>query len=165
VPAHLARRFQQICLGVIAEILMPEGLRPIEYAVLAAVDDHPALDQRKLATALGIDATSVGQIVDRLAAMDLVGRELDPADRRIRLLVPTSRGTSLRQRLRPDLLAAQGKILAPLDLAEQATLLNLLARVVEGNDAYARPGHGRRKSRRKGGDGGPGEDERGLCGA
>lgn len=148
VPAHLARRFHQICLGVVADILMPEGLRPIEYAVLAAVDDLPGLDQRKLSAALGIDTTSLGQIVDRLALQGWVERKLDPADRRIRLVVPTSQGHRLRQGLRPALLAAQLKILEPLQPDEQETLLSLLARVVEGNNAYARPGNGRRKSKR-----------------
>lgn len=162
VPAHLARRFNQICVGVSAEILMPEGLRPIEYAVLAAIDDRPGFDQRRLAMALGIDATSVGQMVDRLAAMGLVDRTLDPADRRVRLLVPTLLGTSLRQRVRPVLLEAQARILAPLEPAEQATLLELLARVVEGNDGYARPGSGRRNSKRKEGYMCPGGDGQGL---
>ncbi|WP_413990325.1 MarR family winged helix-turn-helix transcriptional regulator [Labrys okinawensis] len=162
VPAHLARRFNQICVGVSAEILMPEGLRPIEYAVLAAIDDRPGFDQRKLAMALGIDATSVGQMVDRLSAMGLVDRTLDPADRRVRLLVPTLHGTSLRQRVRPVLLEAQTRILAPLEAAEQATLLELLARVVEGNDGYARPGSGRRNSKRKDGYMRPGGDGQGL---
>ena len=31
VPAHLARRFHQICLGVTAEVLERETLTPIEY--------------------------------------------------------------------------------------------------------------------------------------
>jgi MarR family transcriptional regulator, temperature-dependent positive regulator of motility len=148
VPAHLARRFHQICLGVVADILMPEVLRPIEYAVLAAVDDHPGLDQRRLAAALGIDTTSIGQMVDRLALQGWVERKLDSADRRIRQVVPTSQGHQLRQRLRPALLAAQLKILEPLQPDEQETLLSLLARVVAGNNAYARPGNGRRKSKR-----------------
>ena len=66
VPAHLARRFQQFCLGGTAAILEQEGLTPIEYGVLAAVDDHPGQDQRGIAARLGIDAASTSQIADRL---------------------------------------------------------------------------------------------------
>ena len=66
VPAHLARRFHQICLGVSAEILDPEDLNPIEYALLAAVDDNPGIDQRGLGGRLGIDPASTSQMVDRL---------------------------------------------------------------------------------------------------
>jgi hypothetical protein len=40
-------------------------------------------------------------------------------------------------------------LLAPLVKAERAALLDMLARVIEANDAYARPGNGRRKPRRR----------------
>lgn len=149
VPAHLARRFHQICLGANAEILDPEDLSPIEYSVLAAVDDHPGIDQRGLGDWLGIDPASTSQMVDRLAKRDLLDQGVDPADRRARVLRTTSAGTQLRHRLRPALLAAQGKLLDALSAEEQAMLIALLTRVVESNDAYARPGNGRRKPRRK----------------
>jgi DNA-binding MarR family transcriptional regulator len=145
VPAHLARRFHQICLGVSAEILEPDDLNPIEYAVLAAVDDHPAIDQGGLGAQLGIDPASTSQIVERLAKRDLLARSVDPADRRARVLQLTTAGVQLRGRLRPDLLAAQNRIMSVLSDDEQVTLIALLARLVERNDAYARPGNGRRK--------------------
>lgn len=148
VPAHLARRFHQICLGVSAEILGPEDLNPIEYALLAAVDDNPGLDQRSLSGRLGIDPASTSQIVDRLVRRGLLEQAIHPADRRARLLTTTPAGTRLRDRLRPALLAAQDKVLGVLSPADQETLLTLLAKVVEGNDSYARPGNGRRKPKR-----------------
>src|SRR5690242_14186362 len=85
VPAHLARRFHQICLGVSAEILDPEDLNPIEYALLAAADDNPAIDQRSLGVRLGIDPASTSQMVDRLARRGLLEQAIDPTDRRSRL--------------------------------------------------------------------------------
>jgi DNA-binding MarR family transcriptional regulator len=66
-------------------------------------------------------------------------------DRRARVLRLTPAGTRLRRRLRPALLAAQECILAPLSRDERVSLIDLLARVVEGNENYARPGNGRRK--------------------
>src|SRR5215813_3597546 len=129
VPAHLARRFHQICLGASAEILDPEDLNPIEYALLAAVDDNPGIDQRSLGGRLGIDPASTSQMVDRLARRGLLEQAVHPEDRRARLLRPTSAGTGLRARLRPDLLAAQDRVLGVLAPEEQETLLALLARV------------------------------------
>jgi len=55
----------------------------------------------------------------------------------------------LRRRLRPSLLNAQERLLEPLAKAERAALLDMLARVIEANDFYARPGNGRRKPRRR----------------
>ena len=61
----------------------------------------------------------------------------------------TKRAIDLRQRLRPDLLAAQERLLAPLSETERVSLLDMLVRVIEANDGYARPGNGRRKPQRK----------------
>jgi DNA-binding MarR family transcriptional regulator len=148
VPAHLARRFHQICLGVSAEILDPEDLNPIEYALLAAADDNPGIDQRGLSVRLGIDPASTSQMVERLGRRGLLDQTVHLADRRARLLWPTPAGIQLRARLRPELLAAQDRVLGVLSPEDQETLLVLLSTVVEGNDSYARPGNGRRKPRR-----------------
>lgn len=149
VAAHLARRFHQICLGVLAEVTEPENLTPLQFGVLAALDDEPGLDQRRLAVRLAIDPVTAGQLVDDLERGGLVDRRVHPDDRRARVLGLTPGGLRLRRRLRPALVAAHGRILAPLSAKEQATLLALLTRVVGGNEAYAKPGNGRRRPRRK----------------
>jgi DNA-binding MarR family transcriptional regulator len=90
-------------------------------------------------------------MIDFLEQKGLVRRELDPDDRRARRLFVTRRGADLRRRLRPALLAAQERLLAPLSKSERVALLDMLVRVIEANDTYARPGNGRRKPRRKSG--------------
>jgi DNA-binding MarR family transcriptional regulator len=149
VPAHLARRFHQICLGVTAEILLHEDLTPMLWGVMAAVLEQPGCGQRQLANSMGVDAVNFGQMIDFLEQKGLIRRQIDPNDRRARQLYVTRRGTDLRRRLRPSLLSAQERLLAPLSKAERAGLLNMLVRVIEANDSYARPGNGRRKPRRK----------------
>jgi MarR family transcriptional regulator, temperature-dependent positive regulator of motility len=149
VPAHLARRFHQICLGAVAEAIEPAGITPGEYAVLVAIVDLPGLDQHRLAVSLGIDPVSAGQRIDRLEAMGLVDRRVHPSDRRARVLSASRRGIALRLRLRPLALAAQERIMAPLTAGERKLFLNFLTRIVEGNKSYARPGNGRRRPRRR----------------
>ena len=149
VPAHLARRFNQICLGVTAEILVHEDLTPMLWGVMAAVLEQPGCGQRQLADSMRVDAVNFGQMIDFLEHKGLIRRQIDPNDRRARQLYVTRRGTDLRRRLRPSLLSAQERLLAPLSKAERAALLDMLVRVIEANDSYARPGNGRRKPRRK----------------
>jgi MarR family transcriptional regulator, temperature-dependent positive regulator of motility len=149
VPAHLARRFHQICLGVTAEILVGEDMSPLLWGVMAAVVERPGCGQRQLAKSMGVDAVNFGQMIDFLELKGLIKRQIDPDDRRARQLYVTRRGTDLRRRLRPSLLAAQDRLLAPLSKTERAGLLDMLVRVIEANDSYARPGNGRRKPRRK----------------
>lgn len=149
VAAHLARRFHQICVGVLAEVTESENLTPLQFGVIAALNDEPGIDQRRLAVRLAIDPVTAGHVVDDLERGGLVDRRVHPDDRRARVLGLTADGLRLRRRLRPALVAAQGRILAPLSAKEQATLLALLTRVVAGNEAYAKPGNGRRRPRRK----------------
>ena len=149
VPFPLARRFQQVCATVLAEVYGGEELRTPEYTALACLDDFPGIDQRHLARLTGFDRTNVGQIIDELEAKGLVERRVNGDDRRARELRATARGQKLRRDLRPKLLAAQARILAPLTLKEQCLLIDLLARVVEANEIHARPGAGRRPPRRK----------------
>ena len=149
VPAHLARRFNQICLGVTAEILDGEGLTPLLFGVLVAVLEEPGRGQKQVADRMGVDAVNFGQMIDELEGKGLVERKIDPNDRRARELYVTERGAAVRRRLSPGLLAAQGRLLAPLSPDERTALLDMLVRVIEANDCYARPGNGRRKPQRK----------------
>jgi DNA-binding MarR family transcriptional regulator len=144
VPNYLARRFSQICSGVMSELWAAEGLLRFEFACMVSIAAAPGLDQTRLAEELGIDRTNTGQVIDGLEAKGLVERRSDPADRRIRRLFLTSKGRTLRRRLDAAALAAQDRILEPLNDEEKVTLLRLLLRVVEANKAYARPGAGRR---------------------
>src|SRR5713101_6461752 len=82
VPAHLARRFHQICLGVTAEILLHEDLTPLLWGVMAAVLEQPGSGQRQLANSMGVDAVNFGQMIDFLERGGLSKREIEPEERR-----------------------------------------------------------------------------------
>lgn len=144
VPFPLARRFQQICAAHLAEVYEREEISETEYAPLACVDDFPDIDQSRLAALTGIDRTSAGQVADNLEARGLITRRVNPEDRRARVLRITPAGRKLRRSIRPKVLAAQDRLLAPLTSEERMLLLDLLVRLIEANEAYARPGAGRR---------------------
>jgi hypothetical protein len=75
VPAHLARRFHQVCLGITADVTERADLTPVEFAVIAALAEVPDTDQGSLATRLGIDAVRriTSSIVSPLRAMSSGG--------------------------------------------------------------------------------------------
>jgi MarR family transcriptional regulator, temperature-dependent positive regulator of motility len=145
IPGHLARRFHQICLGIVTESLAEEGLSQLQFAALMVLDDMPGIDQRRLADSLGIAPFNAGQLVGELAAMGFVNRRTNCADRRAKELRLTARGHAMCQKLRPRNTAANRRILAALTSEEIEKLMELLLRVIESNHAYARPGAGRRK--------------------
>src|SRR5262245_30784457 len=127
IPFPLARQFQQICAAALAEVLTGEiVMAPVRYVALATIDDFPGVEQHRLAALINADRTNAVQIVDDLEASGLVERRINPADRRSRELKTTKRGSALRRRLRPKILAAQAQILTPLSSAEQDLLVDFL---------------------------------------
>jgi DNA-binding MarR family transcriptional regulator len=148
VPSFLSYLLRQVCLGIMAEVLAPADLRPVEYATLTTLDAAPGIDQRALATRIACDKMSTSQLVERLEGRGLISRRVDPADRRARVLHLTPKGLALRRRLQPAALAAQDRILAPLQPEERPILIDLITRVIEGHATYARPGNGRRGRRK-----------------
>src|SRR5215468_48346 len=148
MPSFLSYLLRQICLGIMAEVLGPADLRPVEYATLTTLDAEPGIDQVHLAARIACDKMSTSQLVERLEKRGLISRRTDPADRRARVLHLTPKGLALRRRLQPAALAAQDRILAPLRPEERPLLIDLIARIVEGHRSYARPGNGRRGPRK-----------------
>ncbi|HEX4892611.1 MAG TPA: MarR family winged helix-turn-helix transcriptional regulator [Hyphomicrobiaceae bacterium] len=145
LPAHLARSFNQVCLGITAEVTQSVGLTPIEFSVIACLADEPDTGQSGLAARLGMDPVNAHHIVYRLEGAGLVERLLNPADRRAHVLRLTEAGRAIHDRTRPAAHEAQERILSPLAPEERPVLLDLLARLVGAHESYARPGSGRRR--------------------
>jgi DNA-binding MarR family transcriptional regulator len=145
VPGLLARRFQQVCATMIGHAVANEGLVQLEYASLIALEIEPGVDQRRLADAIGVDASNASLVLDRLHSMGLVERRVNGVDRRARELYLTPKGKALWRRARVSGKVANAKIIAPLAPHERELFLDMLVRVIQGNWAHARPGGGRRK--------------------
>jgi DNA-binding MarR family transcriptional regulator len=144
-PIALARRFFQICTGILSEELSELGLKPLQAAILAYLHDEPDIDQNGLAARIGIDRASTSQLIDQLEEAGLVERRVNGDDRRARLLRLTRRGIKMRERARPAGHAATEHILASLSPSERNNFTNQLIRIIAENESYARPGAGRRK--------------------
>ena len=143
-PIALGRRFYQIAVGVAAEIQEGTGLRPLEFGVMIHLHDTPGLDQNTLAERMALDRTSTSALVYRLEQQGLIERAVNGVDRRARVLRLTPAGKTLHDRQRPKARAAQERILSVLTAAERRSLIDMLERVIEANQSYARPGAGRR---------------------
>ena len=94
-----------------------------------------------LADFLGISASGMTSLVDRLEARGLVERALDPTDGRARLIHPTAEGIRLADSgLRMQLEWINGTIGDALTPAQVPVLLELLHQVLEGiNPGYEPP--------------------------
>jgi DNA-binding MarR family transcriptional regulator len=145
VPVSLARRFNQICMAVAAEVAAEDDLSALQLGALTYLRQQPGLGQNDLAARLGIDRSNNSMVVDQLEKIGLVERRVNGGDRRAKLVYLTPRGTGICDRLRPKGGIAQARILAALDPGDRERFLDMLVKIIDGNEAYVRPGAARRR--------------------
>jgi DNA-binding MarR family transcriptional regulator len=119
-----------------------------QWAFLTIIDNHPEIDQSRLAEIVSIDKTNTGRLVDLLEAKGLVERLPNSSDRRVWMLRCTPLGRKTRNRLLPRALDAQKAMLSCLQPVHRALFVDLMSQVVAQNEKYIRPGAGRRKPNR-----------------
>ncbi len=96
----------------------------------ALLELQQPVSMRFVADRLRCDASNVTGIVDRLEARELVTREPDPSDRRIKSLVLTPEGHRARSAL--ENAVRSSPVMAGLNAGERRTLLRLLSKVATG---------------------------------
>ena len=116
----------------------PHGITPVQYAALHAVSVAPGIDQRTLARTIGLDASTIGGVIDRLEARGLIERSANAEDRRVKLLSLTSSGKSLLRAATPAMLRAQQRMLEPLDPDQRKAFMRMLDTLVATNNAQSR---------------------------
>jgi len=136
-PGHLIRRAHQVAVAIFMEETGDFDVTPVQFAILNALIDDPGEDQVTLAAKVAFDAATFGSVIGRLEAKGWVRREADARDRRRKLLWVTPQGEEAARQMRRAVVRAQGRILGPLDAAEQDQLLALLGKLVAGHEGPA----------------------------
>lgn len=108
------------------------GVTKPQYAVMAALAQDPDMDQRSLAEAAVMTKAALAELLLRLEQRQLVERRVCPEDSRRRLVSLTRAGADLFARATPVVERVNAEMLAPLDEAQQSTLLELLQRLRDG---------------------------------
>jgi DNA-binding MarR family transcriptional regulator len=105
-------------------------LSPAQCHVLHLIEPGRPLPMGQLAETLACDASNVTGLVDRLESRGLVRRRPSAADRRVRVLDLTPRGSRLRTQLL-DRMTTPPDTLGPLSVHEQRALVRILTRLLE----------------------------------
>jgi DNA-binding MarR family transcriptional regulator len=149
-PGHLIRRAQQIAVSMFLDAVGGD-VTPVQYAVLRRLLDRPGIDQVTLAREIALDTSTTADTAARLEAKGWIVRELRP--RRQRSLALTDAGRAQLERLMPAIHEMNAAMLGVLPAVERETLMRLLRRFVELNNAQSRAPH-----RAGGNDGADSED-------
>lgn len=116
--------------------LKANGLTTAGWNALAAVAGSPEPpSQRELARRLGVDGATLVTTLDRLVGANLVRRDSEPGDRRVKRIALTPQGEALAHRVRTEAAALRRRTVARIDgtaMATAAAVLEDLQRLLEG---------------------------------
>ena len=113
--------------GMLAQL----NVNPGQYGALMALGEAGPLGQQRLAELIGVDPRNAVPIIDSLAEQGLVSREVDPSDRRRRVLELTARGREVAGGLASVGAEIERDLLHPLAPDEQASLRRMLLALLE----------------------------------
>jgi DNA-binding MarR family transcriptional regulator len=106
-------------------------LSPAQVHALRVLEPGAEVPMGRLADALGCDASNVTGLVDRMEARGLVERRARAHDRRVRVLVITTTGAALRDRIMRRIAEPPAPI-ASLSPADRRALCAILRRAASG---------------------------------
>ena len=133
-PGFLIRRLHQIHCSLFLEETEAFNITPVQYSLMTALARHKEMDQITLAREIGLERTSVAEVLTRLDARGFLERRPSPLDGRVRLVRLTRKGKALVQRMRPAVQRAHDRTIECLPPEERDRLLLQLIRLVEGNN-------------------------------
>jgi len=104
---------------------------PSQYKVLMTLGETGPLGQQRLAELIGVDPRNTVPIVESLVERGLIEREVDPADRRRRVLDLTRTGRGIARDLASIGAEIERDILRPLSRADQARLRQMMLEILD----------------------------------
>jgi MarR family transcriptional regulator, lower aerobic nicotinate degradation pathway regulator len=137
-PGYLFRRMQQIAVAIFMEECRAYDLTPVQYAALIAIRTHPGIDATRLSAVIAFDRSTLGSVIERLQAKQLIERKSAAEDKRVKLLHLTRSGATLLRDITPSVDHAQVRMLQPLKPTDRKALLALLAQLVDLNNEASR---------------------------
>ena len=134
LPAHLIRRLHQVATAYFSEECGAD-LTAVQYAAMAAIEAHPGIDATRLSEIIYFDRSTIGDVLDRIEAKGWIVRESTSMDRRVKLVTIAPAGRAALRQVEPAIRRIQDRLLAPLTDTEGKTLVRLLAKMADSDDA------------------------------
>ena len=122
---HVARQLARALHDRIA----PLGVVPGQFAQLLALYERDGITQQELCDMVGIEQPTMANTVGRMERDGLVERRPHPSDGRKQLIFLTEKARSLEDPLTEAAQSVNSRATAGLSKTEQATLIDLVAKI------------------------------------
>lgn len=135
-PGFLIRRLHQVHTGLFAEETAGFDITAVQYSLLTALAEHGEMDQNTLALEIGLERSSVAEVLPRLEARELIARRQSPQDGRVKLVKLTRKGSSVLRRMDAAVQRAHDRTIEILSEQERDLFMLQLIRLVEANNDH-----------------------------
>jgi DNA-binding MarR family transcriptional regulator len=133
-PGFLIRRLHQLHCSLFLEETRDFGITPVQYSLMTTLAARGELDQNSLALEIGLERTSVAEVVPRLQRRGLLERRRSSEDRRVKLVRLTRKGGVLLHRMARAVRRAHDRTIDRLDSSKRDAFLLQLIELVEANN-------------------------------
>jgi DNA-binding MarR family transcriptional regulator len=133
-PGFLIRRLHQIHTWLFAEETQKFSITPVQFSLLTALVEHGEMDQNSLALEIGLERTSVAEVLPRLEARQLVERQQSARDKRVKLVKISRKGRALCKRMEQAAQRAHERTIEHLPAEQRELFLLQLIQLVEANN-------------------------------
>jgi DNA-binding MarR family transcriptional regulator len=131
----LLHRLRDVVIRRELPLLSAGGLEMWDYVVLAGLAETSAPTQAQLADAVGRDRTRLIATLDRLEGLGLVTRQVDPDDRRNRIVSLTGAGRAKLTQSRSEIRRMESMLLEALPKNRRQQFISDLTALLASDEA------------------------------
>lgn len=133
-PGFLIRRLHQLHCSLFLEETRDFDITPVQYSLMTTLAARGELDQNSLALEIGLERTSVAEVVPRLKGRGLLERRRSVNDGRVKLVRLTRKGKTLLHKMAHAVQRAHDRTIDQLERSERDLFLLQLIKLVEANN-------------------------------
>jgi DNA-binding MarR family transcriptional regulator len=133
-PGFLIRRLHQIHCGLFLDETREFNITPVQYSLMTALGTHGEMDQNTLSHEIGLERTSVAEVIPRLEARGLLQRRQSTEDRRVKLVKLSRKGLYLLKKMDINVQRAHDRTIEQIPEEQRALFMLQLIRLVEANN-------------------------------
>ena len=132
-PGFLIRRLHQLHCALFFEETRGYDITPVQYSLMTALAVRGELEQNSLALEIGMERSSVAEVVPRMQRRGLLSRRRSTEDGRVKLIGLTRKGATLLKRMARAVQRAHDRTIDQLNAADRETFMLQLVKLVEAN--------------------------------
>lgn len=136
-PGFLIRRLHQIHQAIFAEECGAFDVTPMQFSIMSVAGTKPGLDQTALAHEIGVDRTTLANVVARLEKRGILRRTRSQTNHRLKCVHLTASGQRIVQQMEGAVARAHHKTIEALPKEEREAFTAALRILVNAGNDYA----------------------------